>query len=92
MDGITSREILENTLDIIGSLPVLIPENGKLAGFSPIALDASPLLSQYDNLHYPMGDAFYRLGVTGISEKARNRLPSTAPGRERELLDGIAQT
>lgn len=54
-----------------------IPETGLLAGYHEPVFDkeASWILFETDNMHYPMGDAFLKYGIAGILEMTAERRP-----------------
>ncbi len=60
-----------------------IPEKGCIVG---IPMHGHPVyFGPNDNLHFPMGDAFYKYGVKGIAEKAFKNAES-AGEEEKEFL------
>lgn len=54
-----------------------IPVSGILAGFHKPVFDkeASWILFETDNMHYPMGDAYLKYGIAGILERTAQRRP-----------------
>ncbi len=87
------KKILDATISVIENLPTEIPEEGRLAGFVHPPLEGRQLLRKDDNLHFPMGRAFYNLGVAGIAQKAAaSAQQETKSESQKELLQGIAAT
>lgn len=87
------KTILNATVSVIENLPMEVPQEGILAGFVHPLLEGRQLLRKDDNLHYPMGRAFYKFGVVGIAEKAA--LSSEKEDKtelQKELLRGISVT
>lgn len=84
------QELTEKTIEIIRSLPVEIPQKGKIAGFTRCTHPEAARARQTDNLHYPMGTAFLKLGVQGIAAFAERQLSLCENAKEAGLLSGIA--
>lgn len=86
------QEILSGTIRTIEALPIEPPVCG-LAGFLPVDLPDGSLLQKYDNAHFAMGTAYYKLGIRGIADKARNNALDPCRSQEQKaLLNGIAMT
>ena len=74
----TFAEIVEGTVNVIDRLPTATHEWGMLAGFQPVSNPDNEKLHGHDNSHYAAGTAHYRLGVSGIADKAAAVLQITA--------------
>ncbi len=86
----TFAEIVEGTVNVIDRLPTAMPEWGMLAGFQPVSNPDNEKLHDHDNSHYAAGTAHYRLGVSGIADKARRNAANHSDPNRREFLYGIA--
>ena len=83
--------ILNATISVIEKLPMEVPREGILAGFVHPAVEKRQLLYQNDNWHYPMGQAFYQLGISGIASKATCSAEKEGmTDEQKKLLCGIA--
>lgn len=86
------QEILQKYLDFIADLPVEIPPEGIIAGFTVYKGSKNFSVWGNDNLHYPMGTSYLRMGVKGVAEYARKQFPKCETPRETGMLESIAQT
>lgn len=83
--------ITENTLQVLGNLPVTVPAEGTIAGCAgEYILPFQPMFLG-DNYHYPMGTAYLKLGVMGVAERAAASAVKVEDPRNKELLLGIAE-
>lgn len=83
--------ITENTLKVLAALPVTVPAEGSLAGFAGEYMVPDQPMFMGDNYHYPMGTAYLKFGVVGVSRRAAVSAKNVTDDRNRELLEGIAQ-
>lgn len=83
--------ITENTLRVLGDLPVTVPAEGSLAGCAGEYLVPEQPMFLGDNYHYPMGTAYLKLGVLGVAERAAASAKKAEDPRNRALLEGIAE-
>lgn len=83
--------ITENTLKVLAALPVTVPAEGSLAGFAGEYMVPDQPMFMGDNYHYPMGTAYLKFGVVGVSRRAAASAKNVTDERNRELLEGIAQ-
>lgn len=83
--------ITENTLKVLAALPVTVPAEGSLAGFAGEYMVPDQPMFMGDNYHYPMGTAYLKFGVVGVSRRAAASAKNVTDDRNRELLEGIAQ-
>lgn len=81
---------LENNLSVLQELPVVIPDEGRLVGFDLYAPEGLYEFIENDNLHYPMGTSFLKLGVLGIAEKAERVAKTKTEEQEKDFLLCIA--
>lgn len=72
MDGI--EKYLELFHESMVKIQIFIPECGVLAGGYTKFDKSSSLweMFEYDNMHFPLGDAFFQYGITGIINKIEN--------------------
>jgi len=85
------KTITENTLQVLAALPVTVPAEGSLAGFAGEYMVPDQPMFMGDNYHYPMGTAYLKFGVVGVSRRAAASAKNVTDDRNRELLEGIAQ-
>ena len=59
--------------DMMLGNPVHIPDNGYLAGWiqQNINWKKYRMFFEYDNMHYPMGNAFLKYGISGVLDRFR---------------------
>lgn len=86
------NQILKDTIDIINSMPVVIPEKGLIVGFSLEYIAPYNHFAENDNFHYPFGTSFLKLGINGIIEKAHSNKHKFKNKMSYELLEGIEIT
>ena len=82
---------LKNSLFVLNALDCPIPETGGIAGVGLVYRDyeITEAMANLDNLHYPMGTAFLKLGIKGIIEKAHNKASEVTDPQSKALLLGI---
>ena len=78
--------IIAVTLRNLRVMPMPVPDTGGIAGPAGEFLSKGGARSANDNFHYPMGQVYYKLGVSGIAQKAAAEAGKGHPG----LLEGIA--
>lgn len=82
---------LENSLIVLETLDTPVPEKGGIAGAGIRYRDwqISEAMANLDNLHYPMGTSFLRLGISGIIEKARLGAEKASSAASKDMFSGI---
>ena len=82
------EKILADTLRYIESIPMSVPASGGIAGPAGEYRPAADQTLKNDNFHYPMGQAYYRLGLRGIAEKAAENAKKV---ENPELLRAVSE-
>jgi len=80
-----NKTILNATVSVIENLPMEVPQEGILAGFVHPLLEGRQLLRKDDNLHYPMGRAFYKFGVVVDQSRVRDSIMAHKKSKQRYL-------
>lgn len=82
---------LNQELEIIQSLPVVIPSQGLIAGYAKFLPPMGPFgLMQNDNFHYPMGVSYIKHGISGVRDLALAKMKETFDEDKRDFYEGIA--
>lgn len=98
MNVIETTELLKNEfVNFLKEAPVVIPEEGTIAGFSRLnekevrMPDSVKDVWPYDNLHFSMGTTFLDYGFAGVARQAQKAIkPDMAP-EYRANLEAISE-
>ena len=83
---------INKELEVIRSLPVVIPEQGLIAGFAKFLPPMGPFgLMKNDNFHYPMGTSYLRLGIPGVRDFALEQMRLAKDEDKKHFYHGIAE-
>ena len=93
------RRCTDAYLNLFEGLEITIPEKGYLAGFHKpfFRKESWEILSEADNMHYPMGDAFLKYGIPGVlkwtAERNSEDTEQTAAYRRgvHEVYEGVRE-
>ena len=67
------NELLKE-LEVIKSLPIVIPDKGLIVGYAKFLPPMGPFgLMKNDNFHYPMGTTYLEMGIPGVRDFAKAR-------------------
>ena len=84
------ESIVANSLEILAALPTPVPQNGKIAGIVNEFVAAGTAMFEGDNLHFPLGTTYLRLGVRGVAKQAQENAKKAESAAQKELLESIA--
>ncbi len=87
--GICYQTIMEESVRVLQSLPIEIPQEGIIAGFVDYRGPGIMEARAHDNRHYPLGTAYLTHGISGIAATAEEKLKKCADERSRALYEGI---
>lgn len=93
----TTRLLKEDMLRFLREAPVVIPEEGTIAGFTlfdPKEVRPPELprdMHLYDNLHFSMGTTFLTYGFAGVAERAGQAVRPDMPEERSASLTAICE-
>jgi formate C-acetyltransferase len=95
------QNITKDTVKKIGSFPIVLPEDGIIAGISELCpYDISKAIEYFgyepfygtDNIHFSMDLAFLDLGIDTMLKKLSNTLKTASTPERRAYAEGIYKT